>query len=305
MINTVDGVFFMEQDNFAKALENALFNWGKGGNSKPVMNSLKLGLANNMQVFVPFEDTDINYLRLYTNNQNSEDYFIPVFTSEEQQKKGKSNSFKMQPLSKVIEAAKCNEHCNGILINPWGKNLQLNSNILNILESYKPASTVNLISGSVIDMQVDAIVNAANSTLLGGGGIDGAIHKAAGPTLLTECRRLNGCRTGEAKITGAHNIKTAKSIIHTVGPIYSGTEQDKVDLSNCYKNCLNLVLKKKYNSIAFPGISTGVYGYPLEEATEIALTTTRQWFSEHPEIVMDVYFVMFTQKEYAVYEKAV
>jgi len=317
----------MEQDKLAAALENALFNWEKGGNSKHVMNALKTGLLQDMKVVVPFESQDglirtlnplvlnqgsvvelekdaaINYHRLYLNNDNSGKYLIPVFTSEEQQKLGKDSSCVMQPLTKVIEIEKADSNCEGILINPWSKNLQLNASILKILETYKPVSTINLISGSVIDMKADAIVNAANTTLLGGGGIDGAIHKAAGPKLLSECRRLNGCHTGEAKITGAYNITTAKSIIHTVGPIYYGTDHDATDLANCYTNCLNLALKKNYNTIAFPGISTGVYGYPLEEATEIALATTRKWFSEHSDYVLDVYFVMFTPKEYAVYEK--
>lgn len=162
-------------------------------------------------------------------------------------------------------------------------------------------SKINIVRGSVVDMHVDAIVNAANSSLLGGGGVDGAIHRAAGPKLLEECRKLNGCKCGEAKITGAYNINNARHIIHTVGPIYSGSKQDAELLSACYKNSLDLALVGGCSSIAFPGISTGVYGYPITEAAEVSLNTVIRWFDEHPDAVMDVYFCCFRDSELDAY----
>lgn len=162
-------------------------------------------------------------------------------------------------------------------------------------------SKINIVKGSVVDMHVDAIVNAANSSLLGGGGVDGAIHRAAGPGLLEECRKLNGCKCGEAKITGAYNIKNAKHIIHTVGPIYSGSKQDAELLSACYKNSMDLALVNGCSSVAFPGISTGVYGYPIAEAAKVSLDTVLRWFDEHLDATMNVYFCCFRDSELDAY----
>ena len=166
-------------------------------------------------------------------------------------------------------------------------------------------SQISIVKGSVVDMHVDAIVNAANSSLLGGGGVDGAIHRAAGPGLLKECRQLHGCKCGEAKITGAYNINNTKHIIHTVGPIYSGSVQDAELLSSCYRNSLDLSLINGCGSIAFPGISTGVYGYPIDEAAQVSLRTVRDWINAHPDIPMDVYFCCFRDREADAYMKLV
>ena len=144
---------------------------------------------------------------------------------------------------------------------------------------------------------MNAIVNAANQSLLGGGGVDGAIHRAAGPQLLEECRTLNGCRTGEAKITGGYNLP-AKHVIHTVGPIYIGSISDAEDLRNSYWNSLEVAKANDLHSIAFPGISTGVYGYSKKDAAKIALKTVREWLESNS----DYDIVNFSEEDYLIYQ---
>ncbi len=162
-------------------------------------------------------------------------------------------------------------------------------------------SKILIEKGDITKLACDCIVNAANKTLLGGGGVDGAIHRAAGPQLLDECKTLNGCKTGEAKITKGYNLK-AKYIIHTVGPIYSGAENDREMLASCYEKSLELGKKHNIKSIAFPAISTGIYGYPKEEAAKIALETIYKWIdSSNYEI--DIILMCFDSETQNIYEK--
>ncbi|HHT9116876.1 MAG: O-acetyl-ADP-ribose deacetylase [Planctomycetes bacterium] len=164
-------------------------------------------------------------------------------------------------------------------------------------------SVLELIEGDITEQETDAIVNAANSSLLGGGGVDGAIHRAGGPKILEECRKLGGCPTGEARITTGGNLK-AKYVIHTVGPIYSGGKQREVELlANAYKNSLSLASQYKLKSVAFPSISTGAYGYPVNEASMVALETVINYFKTHTDIEL-VRFVLFGLKAYQAYDKA-
>ncbi|MDY0124572.1 MAG: O-acetyl-ADP-ribose deacetylase [Anaerolineaceae bacterium] len=153
----------------------------------------------------------------------------------------------------------------------------------------------------ITTLDVDVIVNAANRSLLGGGGVDGAIHKAAGPGLLTSCRELHGCETGEAKITPGFNLPV-RFVIHTVGPVWHGGQNGEAELlANCYRNSLKLAEENEVKSIAFPSISTGVYGYPIEEAARIAVETVR---SIDPDLksVEEVIFCCFSRRALDVYQ---
>jgi O-acetyl-ADP-ribose deacetylase len=161
---------------------------------------------------------------------------------------------------------------------------------------------VELIKGDITELEVDAIVNAANTSLMGGGGVDGAIHNEAGPELLIECRNLNGCETGKAKITRGYRLK-AKHIIHTVGPVWRGGSFNEHSLlASCYQSSLELARDKKIKTIAFPNISTGIYGYPKEMAAFIAVNETRRFLDKnsYPEKVI---FVAFTDDNYEMYRK--
>ena len=156
--------------------------------------------------------------------------------------------------------------------------------------------------GDITKLEVDAIVNAANTSLLGGGGVDGAIHRAAGPDLLEYCRTLNGCETGEAKISPGFKLP-AKFIIHTPGPIWrEGRANEDNLLTNCYKNCLKLAIENKIKTIAFPAISTGIYGFPVKRATKIALNEVTKFLANHKKIEK-VIFICYDIATFDVYKR--
>lgn len=160
---------------------------------------------------------------------------------------------------------------------------------------------IKIVWADITRLDVDAIVNAANSTLLGGGGVDGAIHRVAGPDLLAECRTLGGCPTGEARITSGYGLP-ARWVIHTVGPIWLGGGDSEASLlANCYQNCLRLALEHSINSIAFPAISTGAYGYPIEAACKIAIEETSRFLAVHPGLA--VKFACFDQAAEHTYDR--
>ncbi len=163
-------------------------------------------------------------------------------------------------------------------------------------------STIEVLQGDITKLEVDAIVNAANSSLLGGGGVDGAIHRAAGPELLEECRTLHGCDTGEAKITKGYRLK-ARHVIHTVGPVYSGSQSDAKLLAGCYKNSMDLARENGLHSIAFPAISTGVYGYPKREAAKVAIEALQKWMTENADHDIRVILVGFDRETCEIYRE--
>ena len=162
---------------------------------------------------------------------------------------------------------------------------------------------IDIVPGDITTLAVDAIVNAANTTLLGGGGVDGAIHRAAGPELLAECRTLGGCQSGEAKITPGYDLP-ARFVIHTVGPFWTGGRRGEPGLlANCYRNSLHLALENSTKTIAFPAISCGAYRYPIIEAAKIAVETTREFLANNDK--MDkVIFVVSNDEIHAAYQRS-
>ncbi len=160
---------------------------------------------------------------------------------------------------------------------------------------------IKLVGGDITELAVDAIVNAANRTLLGGGGVDGAIHRAAGPDLFQECRSLGGCETGSARITKGYRLP-AKFVIHAVGPVWRGGHQQEEDLlESAYRTALQLAKQHNCHTVAFPNISTGIYGFPKEKAARIALRTVRKFLEENA-VPERVYFVCFDNENYSIYQ---
>ena len=195
---------------------------------------------------------------------------------------------------------------------PSISSLYLNSTLVAVPASatrMQPSSALNsrvsVLRANITTLSVDAIVNAANESLLGGGGVDGAIHRAAGPGLVDECSRLDGCPTGEARITGAYELP-ARHVIHTVGPVYNrrSPEQSRRLLRSCYTETLKLAAKEGVRTLAFSGISTGVYGYPSQDAAEVACETVRQFLEEEDEgkEIDKVVFVTFENKDMEAYQ---
>lgn len=288
------------QDKYAKELERAVFNIYYCGEDTPqkfVFNAVRYGLENDMQILVPVSDNKICGSLF----DEKDGYFIPVFTSYNESDKGENSQVINRPLKDLFDEIDSLPDCSGCIINRWSRKLIMKKDMIHELINGIPESHIYFIRGSITEIHTGAIVNAANKSLSGGGGADGAIHKAAGRGLYRECMKLHGCGTGKAKITGAYNINHADYIIHTVGPVYSGLCKDAQFLSACYKNSLDLAFERGCMSIAFPCISAGAYGYPVKEAAAVSLNAVTQWIDAHPGTAIDIYFCCYKDSEFKAY----
>lgn len=231
---------------------------------------------------------------------------LAAFTDYEELAKGDPTDSTTEKLDVFLQSVLMTTNVDGVILNPRGNAFYLTKeHIRAVFAGALPEERENCICIETVDittLELPCIVNAANSSLLGGGGVDGAIHRAAGPGLLAECETLGGCEIGEAKLTAGHDLKAAY-IIHTVGPRYTGSETDGKLLRNCYWNSLELAKKTGIHAIAFPAISTGIYGYPMEEATEIALKTVTDWQKCNPGYGMQVLFACFHEETTQCYRR--
>jgi O-acetyl-ADP-ribose deacetylase (regulator of RNase III) len=232
--------------------------------------------------------------------------WLPMFTSYESYHKGDMTTVMVHPIAELMAIA-LDIGLAGVVIDPWDDyalNIPAESvaSIMELATESADEGDLTLIQGDITKMDVECIVNAANNTLLGGSGVDGAIHRAAGPELLEECRTLHGCKTGGAKLTKGYNLP-ADYVIHTVGPIYSGTLKDESQLFDCYWNSLDLAAENDIHTIAFPAISTGVFGYPKEEACSVAIDAVLEWMSMNDDYGMKVTFCVHNNEDYATYRK--
>ncbi len=275
-----------------------LYQEGTKEKNKDVLRYLRLLTEEKATFFVPTSENC--YLRLKLDDHNE---VYVAFTSQEQMEKEEHCEIKKIEVMEFLEQSLNSDLVSGLIINPWKESYYLPKLYLEmILDGKNLDSEIEIKQGDITSFHGDCIVNAANSSLLGGGGVDGAIHRKAGQKLLEECRLLHGCKTGQAKITQGYQLNV-DYIIHTVGPIYSGIHEDAHQLEACYWNSLNLAKAYNIHSIAFPCISCGVYGYPIEEATPIALKTVAAWLDQEKDYAMKVSFYCFDQRSYEEYRK--
>lgn len=264
-----------------------------------IIKQTDLEVGNQLQL------PDDLHVTLRTIKGADENYAFAAFTDREQAIEKNATSTTTESLDSLLQRALMDPLVDGVIINPWTNSFYISKETIRaIFQANVPANAQNTLCIQTLDItkaETACIVNAANKSLLGGGGVDGAIHRAAGNGLLEECKTLHGCNTGEAKITKGYNLK-ADYVIHTVGPIYSGAPSDAKLLRNCYWNSLELAKTYDIHSIAFPAISTGAYGYPLEEATKIALQTVFDWFTINPTYGMSILFACYNDHTKDLYE---
>ena len=264
-----------------------------------IIKQTDLEVGNQLQL------PDDLHVTLRTIKGADENYAFAAFTDREQAIEKNAASTTTESLDSLLQRALMDPLVDGVIINPWTNSFYISKETIRaIFQANVPANGQNTLRIQTLDItkaETACIVNAANKSLLGGGGVDGAIHRAAGNGLLEECKTLHGCNTGEAKITKGYNLK-ADYVIHTVGPIYSGAPSDAKLLRNCYWNSLELAKTYDIHSIAFPAISTGVYGYPLEEATKIALQTVFDWITINPTYGMTILFTCYNNETTELYK---
>ncbi len=271
----------------------------------PPQASLNMLAIEHVRVGDTVTSNEDLHFKLHHLETNDGKQWLVAFTSREEYEKGESTSIISNFIDSMLKGCKDMNEA-GIIINPWGTSFMLTKELINlILDADKPDNHIYFEIGDITKMKVDAIVNAANKSLLGGGGVDGAIHKAAGAGLLEECRKLNGCETGEAKITGGW-LLPAKYVIHTVGPRYkAGNPMCERLLHACYWNSLNVAKAHDLHTIAFPAISTGAYRYPKQEAAAVALRAVSGWLSANPDYGMAVIMVCRDQEMRQYYQNVI
>ena len=280
-----------------------------------LMHAISVMLQEGVNVLIPIakgENIPEGQILLQTQTTDSGLEYVTAFSSKEAYELGEPCPTLERPLVNYFEAILQMQGIAGIIFNP-SSNAPFNVQTKMIQELLKDAkknaqkNAVSIWHGDITTLDCDAIVNAANSSLLGGGGVDGAIHRAAGIQLLHECADLHGCATGEAKITFACNLP-ASYVIHTVGPIYDEAGDiaaQRLELANCYQNSLDLARKHHLHSIAFPAISTGAYGYPIDEAARIALLTCTQWLNANPNYGMNIILTCFNSAVLKTYQSII
>lgn len=233
-------------------------------------------------------------------------FAFTAFTSREELDKGEGTKYTSMPIPSFFELAMQDADTVGVVLNPWGVSVLLDQRIMQMVlqppKMQQPVGKLYVDLGDITKLETDAIVNAANTSLVAGGGVCGAIFSAAGPGLQSACAKLGGCEVGKAKITDGFDLP-AKYIIHTPGPVYSRTMQDAAQLSSCYTSSLDLAKEYGLSSIAFPAISTGIYGYPLEEAIPVAMLAVTRWVAEHPDYPMEIHLVCYDEETYEMYTR--
>ena len=310
-------------------IETAILDFYKqmnGDTFAGILNAIHVTMKNDGQFIIPVEAPDVFFDMLNLNKIKVGDIvtatqdirmklqriqtddgkeWLAAFTNMKEMLKGASTSTVTQPIEYFLEMILQMDGVEGVIINPWDNAFSFDKETIKLFfEASENNSTrrgIYLELGDITRLDVDCIVNAANKSLLGGGGVDGAIHNAAGPGLLKECRRLKGCEIGEAKITKGYNLP-AKYVIHTVGPDYTGNEMDEIHLSSCYYNSLELAKMHGIHSIAFPSISTGAYKYPLKESVCVAMKAISSWMIDNEDYEMVIIICCFDQKTYAAYD---
>lgn len=300
------------KDNFANILESIRLRMHDNGQflvpcltPQAAIDMIDLENVKVGDVITAKEDL---HFKLETLHDDDGKAWLAAFTSKKEMEKGRYNHTLTSISIDIKDFLKycCEISEEGVIINPWGEYFMLSKEAIKLIfEADKPKNQIFFEVGDITKLKVDAIVNAANRSLLGGGGVDGAIHRAAGPGLLEECKKLNGCETGEAKITGGYLLK-AKYVIHTVGPVYrAGDKKCRDQLHDCYFNSLELAKQYDIHTIAFPAISTGVYRYPKQEAAEIALLTVSKWLHDNPGYGMAVVMSCYNEEMKKIYQNAV
>lgn len=279
-----------------------LYQEGTREKNMQVLSQIRKLGKENQSFIIPVGDVDNQKVYRRLSLDDGQDVFV-AFTSIEQEKLGQETQTLNQNVFDVLNLVKSTEGVSGIVLNPWKNSYFLPKVLIEmILDDKNLESEIKVVKGDITTFDGDCIVNAANESLLGGGGVDGAIHRAAGPKLLEECRLLHGCQTGHAKITKGYDLNV-DYVIHTVGPIYSGKHEDAHLLRDCYWNSLELAKQYDIHSIAFPAISCGVYGYPVDEAVPVVLKTLADWLDANSAYTMKICLYCFDDETSKAYQK--